>query len=287
MRSKIALSSLVSLALLALPAGAAPPGKPSAKAPAKVAPAKPPAVKVDIAGATQKLKSGDEGQIRAALDDLRIGAPGAGPAAPAIAEILGQGLNEPLTIAAIETLGEIEAPEGSSVLGLYATHRVVAIRRAAVKALVRTKGPVAVTALRRALGDGDMAVRGNAAGGLGNLKAKEAVGDLFLALDHKVVEAAAAIGQLCNAEQCEQLVGKLGSVPFDVVQTGLDQALSRSSAEVSDDTKIKIIGRVRELGTAEANKFLKEVEAHLPKDTSPRVKQSLEQALRATAGGAQ
>lgn len=267
-------------------------GKPAPKpAPAKGAPPKAapkaPAVKVDIAGATQRLKSGDEAQIKAALDDLRIGAPAAGPAAPVIAEVLGQGLNEPLTLAAIETLGDIESAEASNVLSLYATHRTVAIRRAAVKALTRTKGPAATVALRRALGDGDMAVRGNAAGGLGAMKAKEAVGDLFVALDHKVSEAAASIGQLCNAEQCEQLVSKLGAVPFDVVQTGLDQILSRPASEASDDTKIKVIGRVRELGTAEANKFLKDVESRLPKETSPRVRQSLEQAVKATAGGSQ
>jgi HEAT repeat protein len=247
---------------------------------------KPPA-KIDVAPAVQKLKSGDEGQIRAALDDLRLGATAAAAAAPAVAEVLTKGLSEPLTQQAIDTLGDLESPEGSPALALYATHRTVAIRRSAVKALTRTKGPAAGAALKRALGDADAQVRGNAASALGALKAKDAVPDLFVALDHKVNEAAASIGQLCNAEQCDQLASKLGKLPFDVVTGGLDPILFRPVADVSEDTKIKVLGRLRELGTAEANRYLKDVEKRLPKETSPRIKQAVEQAVKATSGGSQ
>jgi HEAT repeat protein len=278
----------VALALLLSCAGgtavAAQPTKPPA---AKPPAAKPSAAKVDVGPALQKLKSGDEGQIRAGLDDLRIAGAGAAPAASTVAEILARGLNEPLTQQAIETLGDLESPDGSPVLAQYATHRAVAIRRAAVKALTRTKGPAAAQALRKALGDSDAQVRGNAAAGLGALKAKDAVPDLFVALDHKVNEAAASIGQLCSSEQCDQLAGKLGKLPFDVVTSGLDQVLFRPASDISDDTKIKVLGRLRELGTGEANRFLKDVETRLPKDASPRVKQALEQAVKATTGGSQ
>jgi HEAT repeat protein len=259
--------------------------QPAPPAAPKTAPAKP--AKVEIGPAIQKLKSGDEGQIRGALDDLRLAQVNGAPAAATIAEILSRGLSEALTQQAIDTLREIESADGSPILALYANHRTVAIRRAAVKALTRTKGATAAPALKRALGDGDPQVRNDAAAGLGALKAKDAVADLFLALDHKVNEAAASIGQLCNAEQCDQLAGKLGKLPFDVVTTGLDQILFRPAAEVSDDTKIKVIGRLRELGTAEANRFLKEVEKRLAKETSPRVKQAVEQAVKATTGGSQ
>lgn len=262
--------------------------KPGAAAPAG-APGKAGAapVKVDVAGITQKLKSGDEGQIRAALDELRIAATGGAGAAPAVVEALSKGLNEQLTHQAIDTLGDLESPEGSAILSQYANHRSVALRRAAVKALTRTKGPAAAPALRRALGDADAQVRGNAAAGLGAMKAKDAVPDLFVALDHKVNEAAASIGQLCNAEQCDSLASKLGKLPFDVVTGGLDQVLFRPQADVSDDTKIKVLGRLRELGTGEANRFLKDVEKRLPKETSPRIKQAVEQAVKATTGGSQ
>src|SRR5690606_27269682 len=137
----------------------------------------------------------------------------------------GRGLSMPLTEAAIETLADLESDKGSAVLAQYAQHRALKVRRAAVQALPRTKGAPAVPALGRALSDPDPNVRGTAASGLGALQAKDAVGDLFVALDHRVNEAAASIGQLCAKEQCEALAGKLGALPFDVVTPGLDQLL--------------------------------------------------------------
>jgi HEAT repeat protein len=261
--------------------GLAEPAKPAPK------PAQKPAARVDTGPAIQKLKSGDEAQIRAGLDELRLAASAGAAGAPAVSELLSHGLSETLSHQAIDTLGELDAPEGSAILAQYATHRTLALRRAAVKALTRTKGAVAAGALKRALGDSDALVRSNAAAGLGALKAKDAVPDLFVALDHKVNEAAASVGQLCNAEQCDQLAGKLGKLPFDIVTSGLDQVLFRPTSDLSDDVKIKVLGRLRELGTAEANRFLKDVEKRLPKETSPRIRQSVEQAVKATNGGSQ
>lgn len=279
------VSHLGFLAVLALaaPAFAAPP-KPAPKTAAPPPKASP---KVDTAGAVTKLKSGDEGQIRQALDDLRVAGPAAAGAATEVSNLLGRGLNDVLTVQAIDTLGDLESPDGSPALALYATHRNVSLRRAAVKAMVRTKGAAASSALKRALGDQDAQVRGVAASGLGALKAKESVPDLFVALDHKVAEAAASIGQLCNPEQCEQLAQKIGKLPFDVVTGGLEQVLARPMTDMPDDAKIKIIGRVREMGTGEANRFLKDIQSRMPKETSARIKQAIEQAVKATTGGAQ
>jgi hypothetical protein len=265
---------------VATPAFAGPPAK---SAPA----AKPAAPKVDVTAAIAKIKSGNEGDIQKGLDDLRVAGRDGAAGATEVANLLGRGLNDMLTNQAIDTLGDLESPDGSPVLVLYTNHRNVAFRRAAVKALIRTKGNVAAAALREALGDPDPQVRGIAASGLGGIKAKEAVPDLFVALGHKISEAAASIGQLCNAEQCEQLGAMIGKLPFDVVTGGLEQVLARPTAEVSDDSKIKVIGRVREVGTGEANKFLKDVQGRMTKDTSPRVKQALDQAVKATTGGSQ
>ena len=143
-----------------------------------------------------------------------------------------------------------------------------------------------MAALRHALSDDDAAVRGLAATGLGSLKAKDAVRDLFVALDHKVSEASASIGQLCAPAECDELVGKLGKLPFDVVTGGLDQVLFRPPTEVDDDEKVKMVGHVRELGTAEANRFLKDVQKRWPATWSPRVKQAIDQGVLATGGAA-
>ncbi|MBV9945889.1 MAG: HEAT repeat domain-containing protein [Myxococcales bacterium] len=234
--------------------------------------------------AVKRLKSGDEAKIRSALDDVRISARAGAPAVPAIVEILERGASPQVSQAAIDTLGDTEVEGASPVLASYAHHRDVALRRSAVQALAHTRGVVAIKALRAALSDPDPAVRGLSATGLGTLKAKEAVGDLFLALDHRVNEASPSIGKLCAGAECERLAGKLGSVPFDVVTGGLDQALSRPPPDVTEDIKINIVARVRELGTGQANKFLREEQAKWPKKGSARVRQALDQAVLATSG---
>ena len=138
--------------------------------------------------------------------------------------------------------------------------------------------------LRAALSDSDAAVRGIAATALGDMKVREAIPDLFAALDRDVAEAAASIGELCTGQECERLVAKLGSVPFDIVTSGLDEVLLRSSAEVSDEMKLSIVGRVRELGTAEANHFLKGLQAKWPQKGSRHLRQAIDQAVLATEG---
>jgi HEAT repeat protein len=236
------------------------------------------------ADAIKRLESGDPAQEKSALDDVRMSAKAGAPAVPAIVKLLQQGMSLDLTQAAIDTLADTENEGASEALAWYARDRNSGIRRAAVQALARTRGPAAVRALRLALSDPDPGVRGLAATGLGNMKAKDAVGDLFIALDHKIAEAAASIGQLCSGNDCDRLAGKLGSVPFDVVTSGLDQVLFRPASDVSDDLKVKIIGRVRELGTGEANRFLREVQTKWPKTWSQRVRQAIDQAVLATSG---
>jgi HEAT repeat protein len=232
----------------------------------------------------KRLHSDDPVEVKSALDAVRTSAKAGAPLAPVIAELLERGLSPLLAQAAIDTLGDIESEAGSPALVWYAQHRNVELRRSAIQALARTRGPAAIKALRGALSDPDPNARGLAATGLGSMKARDAVADLFVALDHKVSEAAASIGQLCAGSDCERLAGKLGSVPFDVVTSGLDQVLFRPAGEVSDDIKIKIVGRVRELGTGEANHFLRDVQGKWPKDWSQRVKQSIDQAVIATSG---
>jgi HEAT repeat protein len=236
--------------------------------------------------ALEKLKSPDANEIKAALDEARLSGKGAVAAAPVIVELLQKGLPFGLTENAIDTLGDIEWGGASETVSWYVRHRKADIRRSAVKALVRTKGPIAIKTLRSALSDDDPRVRGLAATGLGSLRAKEAVADLFVALDHKVNEAAVSIGQLCAPAECDALQGRLGRIPFDVVTSGLDQVLFRPPGEVSDDAKVKLIGRVRELGTGEANKFLKDVQTRWPATWSPRVKGSIDQGVQATTGSA-
>ncbi len=270
----------VCIALAASSADAQRAGEKKDSKPAAAAP-------VDVKPIIAKLKSGDENRVKEALDEVRMAGPAGAGAAPAVAELLVRGVSLPITQSAIETLGDLESDTGAAALAQYTTHRNTKVRRAAVKSLARTKGAAAAPALKHALADGDPVVRGTAASGLGSLKARDAVPELFVALDHRVNEAAASIGQLCTIEQCDQLAGKLGKLPFDVVTGGLDQVLFRPTAEISDDAKLKIVGRIREQGTIEGNKFLRDVQRRWPAGQSPRVRQAIDQAVLATSGGAQ
>jgi hypothetical protein len=262
--------------------------KPAATAPQATPPLSP--------GLAQKLASGDPEQIKAALDEARLAGKGAAKLVPAIVDQLERGMPFNLAEAAIDTLGDIasetaeatagrrpDAEPASVAIAPYLHHRSVSLRRAAARALVHTKGAAAAKGLRAALSDQDAAVRGTAATGLGALKAKEAVADLFVALDHRVNEAAASIGQLCSPDECDALASRMGKVPFDVITSGLDPILFRPASEVGDDAKVKLVGRVRELGTGEANKFLRDVQKRWPATWSPRIKQAIDQGVLATA----
>ncbi len=242
-----------------------------------------PQVKVAPTAAAD-LKSSDPTKIRGALDEVRLAgkAGGAAYVAP-IVDLLKRGLTPELAVAALDTLADLEAEAASQTIADYTQHRNLRVRQAATKALVKTKGPSAIRALQHALSDQDGMVRGVAANGLGQLKAKTAVADLFVALDHRVNEASISIGMLCSAQECEQLGARIGKIPFDVVSAGIEQALFRP--DVPDDTKIKLVGRIRELGTQEANKFLKETAKKWPQGGSARVKQAIDQAVQATGGG--
>jgi HEAT repeat protein len=276
-------ATLAPLVLFAHAAGAQPRARPTAPHPESGRNAGAQVVRLP-ADTIKRLKSGDPAQVQSALDDVRLSGRAGAPAAPAIVELLRSGLPLPLTKMAIETMGETESESASEALVWYARHRNAEVRRAAVSALAKTRGEGAAAALRAALSDPDPAVRGLSATGLGAMKAKDAVGDLFVALDHKVPEAAVSIGLLCAGNECDRLASKLGSLAFDVVTSGLEQVLFRPTADVSDDLKAKLVVRLRDLGTSEAHRFLLDVQKRWPSATSPRVKEAIDQAVLATAG---
>ena len=90
-------------------------------------------------GTLEKLRSGDEASIKGALDDVRTVGKAAQAAASPIAALLERGLTSGLTVAALDTLGDVEAESSSKSIAWYAVHRNAAIRQAAVKALARTR----------------------------------------------------------------------------------------------------------------------------------------------------
>jgi HEAT repeat protein len=243
-----------------------------------------PGAKVDAAKMKTELESGDSARMIAALEELIKAGEGGTSAAPYVASLLKRGASSDVLLKALEAAGALKQESTSSAVAPYVKHRLSDVRHAATKALIKTKGPDAVKALRGALRSSDAQVRGIAATGLGALGAKESLDDLYTALAHNVGEAAEAIGQLCAGKDCEKLAELTGKHPFDVMSSGFDQILFRPEKEMPEDEKIRIVGRLRELGTKEAGKYLNDVKGRWPKDWSKRVKQAIDSAVRATGG---
>ena len=257
--------------------------KPKKSAPGK-APEKEPGRGLDLDRIKGELESGDEKRMSRALEELEKAGEGAKDAAPLVQALLDRGASLKVLALALNAAGAMKQMTSSASVAPYVKHRAPEVRRAAAKALIKTRGPDAVKALRQALRSGDAVVRGTAATGLGSLLAREALADLFNALDHNVAEAAASIGQLCAPEECEKFAVRLGKQPFDVMTSGFDQILFRPATDMPDDQKIRIVGRLRELGTKDAGTYLADVAERWPKDWSRRVKQAIDSAVKATGG---
>jgi HEAT repeat protein len=243
-----------------------------------------PAVTVNVAALTEKLKSGVPVEVQAALTEAKAAGKAAAALAPPIEELLRRGASADLTALALDALGAVGNETSTPAIVPYARHRNPETRKKAIGALSRMGGTAAVATLRAALSDPDAGVRSAAANGLGALKAREAIGDLFTALDHDVIDAAGSIGQVCGPEECERLANKLASLGLDVMTSAFDAILFRPASEMPDDEKIRIVERVRDLRTQEANKYLRDVQSRWPARDSARVRQAIEQAVAATAG---
>jgi HEAT repeat protein len=258
-------------------AAAAPPkvgGKP-AKASA-AAPGKP---KLDVPAVQKQLESGDEAQALAALETIQRS--GDEPAGASLVEVLlSRGASVTVLSRAIETLGILAQPSSGAALAPYAQHRTPELRRAALRALVATKSPLAGDVLRRALHGSDASARSIAARGLGELNVRAAVPELFGVLPKDVAEAAQSLGMLCVGAECEKFIGLLGKLRFEVMESGIVPLLLRAQADVADGMKLKVIERLRRMATAPANQLLQTALAKFPADGSPAVKRGLERALK-------
>lgn len=225
-----------------------------------------------------ELTSGDADRTLLALERARAAGKNAAAVAPVVDRILARGATAAIAKAAIVAAGELGQPASAPIVRPYVRHRDAELRRVAVAALLKLKGKDAIAALREALADADPRVRGIAASGLGSLGARDALADLSAALDRKVYEAAAAIATLCAGAECDAFEAHVGKIPLDVMTSGFDAILFRS--DVAEDHKAKLVVRIRDLGTAEANKYLRDV---LSRWTgSARIKTALEEAIAAT-----
>lgn len=238
---------------------------------------------VAIRAKLKGTKGADAAKLLEGLAEAQAAGPAAAAVAPAIEELLKKGTIVAAARAAIDALAAIGSPASSAVIRPYLKHRVAELRRAAARGLASTKGPEAALAFKDGLRSSDAIVRGFSASGLGSLGQAAAMPELFLALDRGVAEAAAAIGALCGADDCERFASKLTKVAFDVMTSGLDPILFRQTP-LPDADVIKIVRRIGDLATPEARHYLTEVAGRWPASGSIKVKEALEGAIAVIPG---
>ncbi|MEI9952025.1 MAG: HEAT repeat domain-containing protein [Pseudomonadota bacterium] len=265
MLQKLAVISLCLAILAPTAAQAAPAEKPKARS------------TLNLESSKKALESGDEARALAALDEIELSSDRR--AAPLIEALLSRGANSKLLLRAIGVAGALGAPSSSSALAPYVKHRAADVRRAAAQSLTRTKGSVAIGALRDALHGSDPALRGTAAEGLGVLGATDAVPDLFVVLPKDVPEAAGAIGVLCRADECTRFVGLLGKLPFDVMESGFLPLLLRTDADAPESAKLKLIEQLRRMATQKSSALLATALASYPANGNQKIRTAIDAAL--------
>ena len=269
---------LQKLAVVGLCVGILLPGYSALAAPA--AGAKPTAAgksSLNLETTKKALESGDEERALAALDEIELS--NDKRAASLIEQLLARGASSKLLLRAIGVAGALGQESSSTALAPYVKHRAPDVRRAAAQSLARTKGSVAVRALRDALRGSDPALRGTAAEGLGALGAKEAVPDLFVVLPKEVPEAAGALGVLCSGNECQRFVGLLGKLPFDVMESGFLPLLLRTGSDVPDAVKLHLIEELRRMATQKASALLSTALASFPTNGNPEIRIAIDRAL--------
>jgi HEAT repeat protein len=230
------------------------------------------------------LASKQEGRVLGALSRVQAAATQAKPLAPDVEALLAKGSTIKVTLSALRALSALASESSSAFVAPYVQHRLPKVRRTAATTLLKTKGPVAVSALRAALRSPDARVRAIAARGLGDLDASSALDDLFKALDHRVDEAAVSIGKLCDVPACMKFVGRLGALQLGVITSGTDEILFRPAEQVDDKTKMAVIERLASLRTRSGTEYLADVYRRWPKTASPMVKEALKDAVEDNGG---
>jgi len=238
------------------------------------------AEKLDAAEAKKNLQSGQESRVIAALDQLKQAPTLGKPLAPDVEALLNKGTTLKITLNALGVLGALGEASSSRVIAPYVRHRSGPVRQTAANALLKTKGPDAVEALRGALRSADPEVRDIAARGLGDLKAKEVMPDLFQSLDQRVFAAAVSIGKLCEPADCMKFMDQLKKLQLEVITSGTDHLLFRPASEVDDKTKLAVIEQIAALRTMPATDYLVSVYKRLPKEGKKALKKDGNKSLK-------
>src|SRR5690606_8413506 len=199
-------------------------------------------------------------------------------------QLLSKGTTLKITLNALRVLVSLGEQRSSKVIALYVQHRTGSVRQTAASSLVQTWGPDAGSTLKRELRGPNARVRNIAARGLGTLGARETLGDLFDALDHRVYAAAVSIGKLCAPSQCMKFMEGLKRLQLEVITSGTDEILFRPEGEVDEKTKLAIIESLGGLRTQPATQYLIDVYKRWPQEGSKTLKTALRDTVEDNGG---
>jgi hypothetical protein len=198
-------------------------------------------------------------------------------AAARLAAFVRAGQPDAATDAVLLALQKHPIPAALPLLRDLTWHRRAAARRLAFGALAELEDAAVNPLLARGLRDSDPGVRGVSARALGRRGARDQLEVLFLAMSRGVPEAAAAVGRIGDAGAVARYHDFLGKLPIGVMLSGYERFLTRD--DLSEDTRIEIVGRLGEVAGPTVKRFL---ERMLATSEWPRGSR-LPHALRETA----
>lgn len=229
-----------------------------------------------VSDAKTMMASGDREQVEAGIQTL--GLIGSKEAVAPLVDRVRNGLPPDLLETAIITLMALGRKEAAPLLFDLLSHRRPEARAQAAEALAVIQPAGAEDALLHALSDGDPKVRDAAAEALGEVGTAGAVSRLFHALDRGNLRASAAIGKLMAPSEVPRILSYLGKIPLRSLQPAMTQVLTRK--DIPTKAKLKFVGQVQELGTAEVRDFLQDVLASEGDGLNPRVTRAIMAAMK-------
>jgi HEAT repeat protein len=225
------------------------------------------------------LSSSELDEVRDAIEGAAL--LGSKDVIPMVKERIKAGLPAELLDSAMDALVMLGDPSAGDVFAALARHRRPNVRLRAIQALVALRVTDAYPVLVVALSDAAPEVREAAALGLGELNAKGSTDAVFKAFDREVPGAARSLGTLVNDEEVTHLLSYLGRVPLTTLTPIFDTLLARR--DLNDATRLSIVLRLTELGTAEARGYLEGVSHSLAPNAPERLRRAVDEAVRRMA----
>lgn len=235
--------------------------------------------KVAVDKARAALISSDAAKAKQAASELGGSADPAAHAA--LLDALATGLLPDVAATAVAAVAARPAPADLVTLRVYASHRVPAVRAAAVRALASYQGTGAE--ILAALHDGETEVRAAGAHAAAATRVPGATEPLLALLDKGDVAAGLALGQLADADLARVVAEHFGTAPDAALTQSLAAMLNRSSFG-PEAAREQVVLTLAKLGGADAIAALTAYLDATPASPAKKSRREAEAALKTLLG---